>query len=81
MKKIKYMLDHSIAEPSASSRASPCSLVDKTDKSPKFCADYGKINTVTRAEAFPLPHYEDCDQSGAAMFVPKIDLLEGMSHC
>lgn len=57
-KEIKYMLDHSIAEPSTSSRASPCLLVDKTDKSPKFCTDDGKINTVTGPEAFPL-HMED----------------------
>lgn len=35
-----YMLDNGIAEPSSSSWASPCLLVDKSDKSSRFCTDY-----------------------------------------
>lgn len=39
---VKYMLDNNIAVPSSSSWASPCLLVDKSDKSPRFCTDYEK---------------------------------------
>ena len=44
---IKYMLDHNIAQPSSSSWALPCLLVDKADKSPRFCTDYRKVNNET----------------------------------
>ena len=37
---IQYMLDNNIAEPSASSWASPCLLVGKPDGTYRFCTDY-----------------------------------------
>ena len=37
------MLDNNIAVPSFSSWASPSLLVDKSDKSPRFCTDYRKV--------------------------------------
>ena len=77
-KEIKYMLDNRIAEPSASSWASPCLLVDKSDRSPRFCTDYRKVNGITKPDAYPLPRMEDCvDQVGSASFVSKFDLLGG----
>ena len=77
-KEIKYMLDNRIAEPSSSSWASPCLLVDKSDKSPRFCTDYRKVNAGTKPDAYPLPRMEDCvDQVGSANFVSKFDLLRG----
>ena len=75
---IKYMLENGIAEPSCSSWASPCLLVEKSDKSPRFCTDYRKVNAVTKPDAYPLPRMEDCiDQVGSAQFVSKFDLLKG----
>ncbi|XP_034567353.1 uncharacterized protein LOC117832370 [Notolabrus celidotus] len=75
---IQYMLDNSIAGHSNSSWASPCLLVEKSDKSPRFCTDYRKVNAVTKPDAFPLPRIEDCvDQVGSAKFVSKFDLLKG----
>lgn len=75
---IKYMLENGIAEPSGSSWASPCLLVEKSDKSPRFCTDYRKVNTVTKPDAYPLPRMDDCiDQVGSAQFVSKFDLLKG----
>ncbi len=75
---IQYMLENGIAEPSSSSWASPCLLVEKADKSPRFCTDYRKVNAVTKPDAYPLPRIEDCiDQVGAARFVSKFDLLKG----
>ncbi|XP_027894500.1 uncharacterized protein LOC114157600 [Xiphophorus couchianus] len=75
---IRYMLDNGIAEPSASSWASPCLLVEKADKSFRFCTDYRKVNMVTKSDAYPMPRMEDCvDQVGSAQFVSKFDLLKG----
>ena len=75
---IQYMLENGIAEPSSSSWASPCLLVEKSDKSPRFCTDYRKVNAVSKPDAYPLPRMEDCiDQVGAARFVSKFDLLKG----
>lgn len=75
---IKYMLENRIAEPSSSSWASPCLLVDKTDKSPRFCTDYRKVNGVTKPDAYPLPRMKDCvDQVGSAQYVSKFNLLKG----
>lgn len=68
-KEIEYMLEHNFAEPLCSSWASHCLLVDKADKSPRFCI-YHKVNAITRPNAYPLPHVEDCvDQVGSAKFV------------
>lgn len=72
---VKYMLDNNIAVPSSSSWASPCLLVDKSDKSPRFCTDYRKVNKVTKPDSYPLPQMEDCiDQVVAVKFVSKFDL-------
>lgn len=61
---VEYMLDNQIAVPSSSNWASPCLLVGKSDGSPRFYSDYGK---VTRADSYPLPRMEDCiDLVGSA---------------
>lgn len=75
---IPYMLDNGIAEPSSSSWASLCLLVEKSDKSPRFCTDYRKVNAVIKPDAYPLPRVEDCiDRVTVARFVSKFDLLKG----
>lgn len=75
---VQYMLDNQIAVPSSSSWASPSLLVEKSDKSPRFCTDYRKVNKVTKSDSYPLPRMEDCiDRVGSAKFVSKFDLLKG----
>lgn len=75
---VQYMLDHGIAEPCFSNWASPCLLVKKSDLSFRPCTDYRKVNSVTKADLFPLPRMEDCiDQVGSAKYVSKFDLLKG----
>lgn len=75
---VKCMLENKIAEPSCSSWASPCLLVPKSDNTPRFCSDFGKVINVTKPDCFPLPCVEDCiDQVGSAKFVRKFDLLKG----
>lgn len=49
--KVEYRLDNHIAVPSSSSWASPCLLVEKSDKSPRCCTNFRKVNAVTR----PVP--------------------------
>ena len=75
---VEYMLRNGIAEPSSSSWASPCLLVPKSDKTPRFCSDFRKVNSVTKPDSYPLPRMEDCiDQVGSAKFISKFDLLKG----
>ena len=72
------MLTNGIAEPCASSWASPCILVPKPDGTFRFCSDFCKVNNVTKPDSFPLPRMEDCiDQVASAKFVSKFDLLKG----
>ncbi|XP_063050317.1 uncharacterized protein LOC134445162 [Engraulis encrasicolus] len=75
---VKYLLDNELAQPSYSSWASPCILVNKPDGTYRFCTDYRKLNNITKPDSFPLPRVEDCvDRVGAARFVSKFDLLKG----
>lgn len=77
-REVDYMLQHGIAEPSASSWSSPCLLVDKSDHTPRFCTDFCKVNFVTKPDCYPLPRLDDCiDREGSAAFVTKLDLLKG----
>lgn len=45
---VGYMLEYNIAEPSSSSWVSQCLLVPKSDKTPRFCSDFRKVNSVTK---------------------------------
>ncbi len=75
---VQYLLDNDIAQPSFSSWASPCLLVNKSDGTYRFCTDYRKINKVTKPDSFPFPRIEDCvDRVGSAKFVSKFNLLKG----
>lgn len=55
-----------------------CLLVPKPDRSSRFCTDYRKVNALTKADSFSLPHMEDCvDRVGSNKFVTKLYLLKG----
>ncbi|KAL5475730.1 hypothetical protein EMCRGX_G025580 [Ephydatia muelleri] len=53
------MLHKDIIQPSQSPWASPIVLARKKDGSVRFCADYRKVNEVTRKDAYPLPQIND----------------------
>lgn len=75
---VNYMLTHGLAVPSSSCWASPCILVPKPDRTPRFCTDFRKVNSVTKSDSFPLPRMDDCiDLVGSAKFLSKFDLLKG----
>ncbi|XP_077940982.1 uncharacterized protein LOC144385285 isoform X1 [Gasterosteus aculeatus] len=75
---VQYLLENGFAVPSSSPWSSPCILVPKADGSLRFCTDFRKVNSVTVADAFPLPRVDDCvDSLGGANYITKLDLLKG----
>ncbi len=75
---LKDMLEHGIIEPSQSDWAAPIVLVNKKDGSLRLCVDYWRLNTVSRADAYPMPRVDDLiDQLGSAQYITTLDLTRG----
>ncbi len=75
---VEYLVQNGFAKKSNSPWSSPCILVPKADGSLRFCTDFGKVNSVTVPDAFPLPRMEDCiNNLGTAQYITKLDLLKG----
>ena len=56
----------------------PVVMVRKRDGTHRFCVDYRKLNTVTKADTFPLPRIDDLlDQLGQAKYFSLVDLASG----
>lgn len=75
-KEFEYMRKKGICRPSASAWASPLLLVPKKDGSFRPCGDYRRLNKVTRADRYPLPHLHDftANLAGSTVFT-KLDLV------
>lgn len=44
-------------------------LIQKPDNSPHFCIDFGKVNTVSKFDAYPRPSVDEfLDGSGEAQY-------------
>lgn len=72
---IKEMLQDNIVRPSNSPWSSPVVLVEKKDKSIRFCIDFRKLNDVTIKDSFPLPRTDDClDALGGSKWFSSLDL-------
>ena len=54
-KMVEDMFERGVIRPSQSPWASPVVLVEKKDKSLRFCVDYCRLNSVTKMDVFPLP--------------------------
>lgn len=75
---VKFLLQNQFVVPSESQLASPCPMVPKPDGSMHMSTDYHRVNEVTKADCYPLPHMDDViDAVGGAKFVSKLDLLKG----
>ena len=69
------MLRLDVVEPSFSSWCSPVLLVKKSDNSYRFCFDGRKLNSVTKADSYPLPRVDHIlNMLKGAKFISSIDL-------
>ena len=75
-KQLRTMQEAGVMQPSNSSWASPVVMVRKRDRTHRFCVDYRELNSVTKADAFPLPRIDDhLDQLGEARYFTILDLI------
>ena len=77
-KQLKNMQRDGVIQPSCSPWSSPVVMVRKKDGSHRFCVDYRGLNSVTKADNFPLPRIDDLlDQCGGASYFSTLDLASG----
>ena len=72
------MQQNGVIRPSNSSWASPVVLVRKKNGTHRFCVDYRALNSITKADTFPLPRIDDLlDQLGESKYFSTLDLAAG----
>jgi hypothetical protein len=72
------MLQAGIVRRSNSQWSSPLHLVKKKDGTWQPCGDFRRLNTITRADCYPLPNMADCAaRLDVCRFFSKIDLQKG----
>ena len=72
------MQKQGIIQPSSSPWASPVVLVRKKNGALRFCADYRKLNRVTRKDAYPLPRVDEAlDTLAGSCWFTTLDLISG----
>ena len=77
-KQLKDMQRNNVIQPSSSPWSSPVVMVRKRDGSHRFCVDYRALNTVTKADTFPLPRIDDLLEClGGARYFSTLDLASG----
>lgn len=71
---LKEMSESGIIEPSHSDWAAPIVVVKKKDNSIRLCVDYRRLNSVTPADAYPMPRADELiDKLGSAKFITTLD--------
>ena len=71
------MLDHGIIEHSSSDWASPLVIVRK-DSSLRLCVDYRRLNSNSKADAYPMPWVDDLiDLVAGSPYITTLDLTKG----
>ena len=58
-RQLEKMQEMAVIQLSRSPWSSPVVLVRKKDGSHRFCVDYCKLNSVTKADTYPLPRIDD----------------------
>ena len=77
-KELEEMEKYGIIEKSTSDWSSPIVLAKKKDGTLRFCIDFRRLNSVSKADAYPMPRVDDLlDQVGQARFISTLDLTKG----
>ena len=77
-RQLKCMQQDGVIQPSNSPWSSPVVMIKKKDGSHRFCVDYRALNSLTKADTFPLPCIDDLlDQLGGAHYFSTLDLASG----
>ena len=77
-KELEYMLEHGLIKRTFSQWGSPITLQPKPDGKVMFFIDFRKVNTLTKADTYPLPRMNDSvDRIDGATFISKVDLVKG----
>ena len=72
------MLNRGIIRPSTSPWASPVILVKKKDETDRLVVDFGRLNSVTLKDSYPLPRIEDAlDAVNGTKYFSYMDLMNG----
>ena len=80
-RQLQQMQEDGIIQPSNSPWASPIVLVKKKDGGLRICMDYCALNSMTKADRFPLPRIADLlDRLGRSRFFTTLDLAAGFSR-
>jgi hypothetical protein len=80
-KQLEDMQQHRVTEESNSSSPSPVVHVWKKTKDLCFCANYRKLNDITKKDCFPLPEIDDTlDTLTGAKWFSILDLKNTYWH-
>lgn len=75
---VQEMLAAGVIEPSTSPWAAPVVLVRRKTGRWRFCADYRRLNAVTRKDSYPLPRVDDAlDYLSGSSWFSSLDLRSG----
>lgn len=78
LRDLREMQENGIIEPSTSEWSSPIVLVEKKDGTLRMCVDYRRLNSVSQADAYPMPRIDDSiDRLGKAKYITTIDWTRG----
>ena len=77
-RELEEMLDNGIIEHSSSDWASPLVIVRKKDSSLRLCVDYRRLNSNSKADAYPMPRVDDLiDLVAGSPYITTLDLTKG----
>ncbi len=75
---VEKMTEQGVIQPSRSPWASPVVLVEKKDRTLRFCIDYRRLNAITKMDVFPLPRIDDTlDLLSHSQYFTTLDLASG----
>ena len=78
MGQLEELLEQGIIIPSGSDWAAPIVLVGKKDGSLRLCVNYRRLNSISKADAYPMPRIDELiDGLGKARYISTLDLAKG----